>query len=215
MPIATTAKAVLQPARRSFDRAADWALFERRYPSDTSGKIRLEELGLPAQDRIYYLPTPWLLFRQAMRHVEVGPDDVFADFGSGKGRVVLMAAATYPFKRVIGVELSEELNRVARENVERNRDRLRCRDVELVTTDALDWEVPDDLTIAYFYYPFYGPVFRGVVERLVESVDRSPRRFHLVYNCPKDASTLLETGRFREVAALRLRYVSFYELLPR
>lgn len=189
-------------------------MFERHFDSDTGGKISLEELGLPAEERIYYLPTPWLSFRQAMRHLDVGADDVFADIGSGKGRVVLMAAAGYPFKRVIGVELSEELNRVARTNVERNRERLRCRDVELVTTDALEWEVPDDLTIAYFYYPFYGPTFKAVVDRLVASVDRNPRRLRVVYNCPKDAKMLLGTGRARELASLRTRYVSIYELLP-
>lgn len=214
MTVTAIAKSMLQPVRRGLDRAADWAMFERRFDTDTGGRIRLEDLGLPAEDRIYYLPTPWLSFRQAMNHLEVGPDDVFADIGSGKGRVVLMAAADYPFKRVIGVELSDALNTIARENVERNRSRLRCQAVELVTTDALAWQVPDDLTIAYFYYPFFGQVFKAVVGHLIASIDRNPRPFHVVYNCPKDAHTLLETGRAREVASFRLRYMSIYELLP-
>jgi SAM-dependent methyltransferase len=203
---------MLQPVRRGVDAGADWLMFTRRYEADTVGRIDLDELGLPSDERIYYLPTPWLAFRGAMSKLDIGPDDVFADIGSGKGRVVLMAAA-YPFKRVIGVELSAELTEVARANVERNRDRLRARDVELVAADAVEWPIPDDLTVVYFYYPFFGSVFERVVERIVESYDRSPRRIRVVYNCPKDAVTLLRTGRFREVARLRTRYLSIYEVI--
>ena len=34
-------------------------------------------------------------------------DDVFVDFGSGKGRMVYIATHSYPFKKVIGVDISE------------------------------------------------------------------------------------------------------------
>ena len=47
---------------------------------------------------------------------EIRPDDVFIDLGSGMGRMVL-EAARYPFKRVIGVELVEQLHDLARANL--------------------------------------------------------------------------------------------------
>ena len=72
-----------------------------------------------------------------MRPFHIRPSDVFVDFGSGKGRVVYQGAR-YPFARVVGVEISEDMNRVARENVERMRAQLRSREVELVTSDVLD-----------------------------------------------------------------------------
>ena len=40
----------------------------------------------------------------------------FVDYGSGKGRVLMLAAA-YPFRRILGVEFSESLDRVARDNI--------------------------------------------------------------------------------------------------
>jgi predicted RNA methylase len=52
--------------------------------------------------------------------------------------VVLQAAQYYPFKRVIGVEFSPELNRIARQNLQARQDRLRCPDVELVTGDVAE-----------------------------------------------------------------------------
>ena len=40
----------------------------------------------------------------------------FVDYGLGKGRV-LMLATEYPFKRIVGVEFSESLDRTARQNL--------------------------------------------------------------------------------------------------
>ena len=42
----------------------------------------------------------------------------FVDLGSGKGRALLLAS-DYPFREVIGVELSPKLDRIARDNIAR------------------------------------------------------------------------------------------------
>ena len=129
------------------------------------------------------------------------PDDVCVDFGSGLGRALLVAAE-FPFARVIGVELSEQMNDVARRNVERNRGRFRARSVEIVTADALGYEIPDDLSVAYMYCPFYGAVFEGVLEGLLASVDRRPRPLRLVYNYPAEQRLLASSPRARLIDAL-------------
>jgi hypothetical protein len=97
-----------------------------RHPDDPVGE----------GERLKYLPSGWFRLLIALPRRDVGPHDVFADLGSGKGRVVLQAAMIYPFKRVIGVKIVEDLNAIARANVERNRARLRARDVEIVTGRA-------------------------------------------------------------------------------
>src|SRR5437763_11062946 len=81
---------------------------------DTAGQeYRSEHLHT---DRVRYEPSGWGYLARALDPAEVGPDDVFVDFGSGKGRVVYQAGRL-PFRRVIGVEVSEELNRIARRNL--------------------------------------------------------------------------------------------------
>ena len=40
-----------------------------------------------------------------LRGCSITREDVFADIGSGQGRMVYMAARSYPFGRVIGVEI--------------------------------------------------------------------------------------------------------------
>jgi 16S rRNA G966 N2-methylase RsmD len=171
-------------------------VFERRLDVRTSGRIELDELGVAGQDRWRYEPAEWRVLPRIVRRREIGPDDVFLDLGSGMGRVVLQAAQYGP-RRVIGVELAEELTEIARENVERNRHRLACRDVELDTADALEYQLPNDVTIVFFNNPFTGEVFRQVMDKLVASLDLDPRRMRIIYRNPREHEAVIATGRFQ------------------
>jgi SAM-dependent methyltransferase len=182
-------------------------LFERGGRLETSRAVRHEELGIEDRTLEAYFPSGWLTLHRILPKREVAPDDVFLDVGSGKGRIVYLAARRYPFKQVIGVELSRELNAVARGNIERNRERLRCCNVELVTADARDYELPDHVTIIYFFNPFTGPVFSDLVDKIEASLDRRPRRLRVIYVNPVEAGRLTASGRarlLRERAAIRL-----------
>lgn len=136
----------------------------------------------------------------------VSEADTFVDFGSGKGRV-LHQAARHPFRRVIGVEISQELAQAASALVAANRHRYRCRDVEVVVSDAADFTVPDDMTIAYLYNPFTGETLDAVLRNMVSSLDRSPRLIRLIYVRPDHAERVLATGRFRLVKKQRNRFL--------
>ncbi|MCW3063427.1 MAG: SAM-dependent methyltransferase [Solirubrobacterales bacterium] len=144
----------------------------------------------------------FLFLRRGLRGCRVGPEDVLLDYGSGKGRVLLQAAR-YPFARVIGLELDDSLGDVARRNLERARGRVRAGSVEIVTADATTWQVPDDVTYVYMFNPFGGDVFRATIARLVESLDRRPRRLTLIYANPRWAPEILATGRFERVRVSR------------
>jgi len=179
--------------RGALRRLAESAL-ERRHGIATSEFLYLEDLGLPADSRVWHDPSNFLALRKALTRLDVAPDDVFADIGSGLGRAVVVAASL-PFRRVIGVEVSEEMTARARENLARNRGQVRARAVELVTADALTWTLPDDLSVAYLYCPFTGDVFDAVIRRLITSVDEHPRPLRVVYNYPVEHARLLATGR--------------------
>jgi hypothetical protein len=199
-------------------------IVERLRGLHTSQVVELATVGLAHPERIDYHPSGWLSLRAALPPSDVGPEDVFADIGAGKGRVVYQAARRYGLKRVIGVELSPELADEARANLYRHRRRLRCHDAEIVTTDALAWDVPDDLTIAYMFRPFTGATFRGMVDNLIASYDRAPRRLRIVYVNPEEHDVLMATGRVRQLPIRGLiprlqRYdegwARVYEVIPR
>ncbi|MDQ3276287.1 MAG: methyltransferase domain-containing protein [Actinomycetota bacterium] len=149
-------------------------------------------------DRVGYEPAGWLNLRRILSPREVDEGDIFLDLGSGMGRVVLQAAR-YPFRRVIGVEVSVDLHEAARENVARSREKLRCRDVVLVRSDVMDYPVPDDVTVVFLYNPFRGETFAQAVDAVLASVDRNPRRMRIVYVNPCEEQALLGTGRVRLV----------------
>lgn len=180
----------------------------------TLGEVTLDELGLGHPERNPYVPSPWWYVRASLPRERVRLTDVFVDFGSGKGRVVLEAARRYPFARVIGIELSDELNEVSRALIASHRGKLASRDVEIVTADATLWQIPDDMTFAYLYNPFTGEVFRRVLENIVASYDRAPRELTLLYVQPKHEAAVRATGRFRFVRRKRLtRLVAPFEVV--
>ena len=170
-------------------------VFDRRHGIDTSRIVDLANLGIDSENRIGYTPSSWRNLPSALRHIPIGDDDVFLDLGSGKGRVVIQAARQ-PFKRVVGVELSPELNAVARENLDAVREELRCRDVELVEADIATYRIPDDVTIVYAYNPVRGELFEAAMDALLESYDRNPRPLHLLYRYPREHDVLEASGRF-------------------
>jgi tRNA1Val (adenine37-N6)-methyltransferase len=69
----------------------------------------------------------------------VRPDDLAADLGAGCGVVGILLAHFYPFKRLVSVEVQEELAVLARRNVERNgysgRIEVRHQDVHTFAAD--------------------------------------------------------------------------------
>ncbi len=160
---------------------------------DTAGDVLQSELGLNPEVSSKYGPGGWWDLKMALGR-DVSADDVFIDFGSGKGRMVYLASRYYPFRRVIGVEFSQKLNDIAQKNVDRNRRRLRCKDIELVTTDVTDYAIPDDVTVVYMYDPFEGPVFRDLIKRLRASITQHPRQVRIIYRNPVMHDCLIENG---------------------
>jgi len=193
----------VKPPYLRLRRAFTGLLFERRYGVHTEARVPADELGLPGPHLSGYMPYGWFSLRRILPASEVSTNDVFLDVGSGMGRVVLQAAMSYPFRRVLGVELSAHLHQIALTNVAANRARFRCQHVELQHANALDVALPDDVTVVFLYNAFTGPAFQAFIERLLRSVDRNPRLVRLIYANPKEEVRLLATGRFRAVRSLR------------
>ncbi|MBE3123286.1 MAG: class I SAM-dependent methyltransferase [Planctomycetes bacterium] len=150
----------------------------------TAGMRTQSELGHSDPDCHNYCPTDYRSFRTVMRTVPIRPGrDVFLDYGSGLGRVLILAGE-HPFRRILGVELSHELNVLAAANIRAARPKLTCRDIELAEADATAFEVPPDVTVFYFYNPFKGQVLRQVLDQIESSVRRNPRQITIVYKNP-------------------------------
>src|SRR5262249_30770753 len=104
---------------------------------------------------------------------------VFLDYGCGKGRAVV-AAATFPFRKVIGIELSRRLADIATHNIHHMRHK-KAKQVEIIQVDATTYTLPLDVNVVYFFNPFVGNDLRQVVDVIRLSFFRRPRRIVIVY----------------------------------
>lgn len=148
-------------------------LRERAYGMRTETSVSLEELGLAHPERLLYVPSSWKSVRTLANILKPTPDDTFVDFGSGKGRVVVLLARRLALRRVVGVEISPELHAVASQNLEASKSRLKTRVVDLVNADVTAFNIPNDMTIAYIYSSFTGEIFRD----MIRSVERNLPNF--------------------------------------
>jgi SAM-dependent methyltransferase len=176
-------RGLVQTARYARVRLSE-SYHERHLGVRTAGRVSLAELGITNPDSALYVPSDYASIYRAFRHLTIEPDrDVFLDFGSGLGRVVIVAA-TFPFRKVSGVELSPQLTDLARENVRRARPRLKCPDVHLVTADAASYLVPPEVTVISFYNPFVGPVLASALASIRQSLRQAPRKLTVVFKNP-------------------------------
>jgi len=160
--------------------------FDRRYGTDTAGAVETSSLGIASDERrdqaILYLPSParvteWMLESVGIDH----KDFTFVDLGCGKGRVLLVAAR-YPFRRIVGVDISAELTGIARDNAERFRPHAGgCKNIDVVNADATTFDFPETDLLLHLYHPFEPAVTRAVLRGLEGSLEGRPRRVYVAY----------------------------------
>ncbi|HTR54210.1 MAG TPA: class I SAM-dependent methyltransferase [Kofleriaceae bacterium] len=184
--------------------------FDDRYGTDTNAGLTPAEAGIPSHRRrgaTMYLPTldvdlaamldalPW--------PASLRERATFVDLGSGKGRVVFLAAMLR-FRQVRGVELSPILHEVAQRNhalVERSRDLQ--SPITLVLADAAAADIPAGPFILYLYHPFREPIAEAIMARVLASLAEAPRPAAILYGhptlqAPLDPDVFRRGGMFLE-----------------
>ena len=114
---------------------------------------------------------------------QLGPDvdsSTFIDFGSGRGRVLLLASEL-GFRKVIGVEFNAHLHQTASANIRAFRGRRRCVDVTSVQGRAEEFALPPGDLVLYFFHAFGPSILERVLTRAVNSYREHPRRIRLVF----------------------------------
>jgi SAM-dependent methyltransferase len=112
------------------------------------------------------------------------PDFTFLDFGSGKGKA-LFIASSFPFQRIVGVEMSPSLTEIALANIRSYRDRKqKCHRIEASCCDAADFSIPNEPLTILFYNPFDSVVMRAVLDRITNSITEHPRPVYVIYVAP-------------------------------
>jgi SAM-dependent methyltransferase len=177
--------------------------FDAGHGTDTARVVEVSSLDMKSPNvrhAVRYQPSSAALVKKAIDWLDIDLSDLaFIDFGSGKGRVVLLAAA-YPFKSVVGVELSRELHEIARDNV--SRAPLRPEDsgkISLACLDVTDFSLPDSDLLCYLYNPFGPAVLAPLAERLSAHSSHRGHRVFVIYVDPRHRNVFDETGGFKVI----------------
>lgn len=173
--------------------------FDLYHGTETRAKVSLAELDLQSENAIHgviYQPSKAAPVLKLLNQLDLPKNGTFVDFGSGKGRMLLLAAKT-GFAKVVGVEFSTELCDVARRNVATFTRRTGVTaQIEIIAADVARYPIEGDQNVFFMYNPFNSVVMEQVLANLRSSVDRFPRKVWLIYSTPEHSDTLLRAGLF-------------------
>jgi SAM-dependent methyltransferase len=157
-----------------------------------------------------YQATEATTLRKLMRILNLPKSGVFVDLGSGKGRVLLVAAQC-EFKRIVGVEFSPELCEVARENVKIFKRKTRTdAEIEVVEADVTRYAIEPEANVFYMYNPFDDVVMTQFLAALQHWLTQFPRKIWLIYNLPRQAETVGKSGLFCSCQEYKINENTFW-----
>jgi 16S rRNA G966 N2-methylase RsmD len=163
--------------------------FDLRFGTDTVRWVEARSLRFESEhkkDGYSYIPSPVGPLRSLLVKLNLPKDGVFIDLGSGKGRVLLIAAQS-GFQRINGVEYSPQLCQIARENIKvfLRRTQINAR-MEVIEADAATFPIDRECNVIFMYHPFEKVVLTEVLANLRNSLLRFPRKIWVIYHNPVD-----------------------------
>jgi SAM-dependent methyltransferase len=181
--------------------------FDRDYGVTTHAVLFLTDLdpdaaGDAGAHATHYEAVPVADFRALLAFVpkDAIPQSTFVDVGAGMGRAVILAAE-YPFKQVVGIEVSPALYEVAKENLATARARdLRCHDIRLVREDARIVNYPPGDLVVFLFNPFDAHALRATLASIAGR--RDPGATWLLYHTPVERAVIDASPEWELVAEL-------------
>lgn len=159
--------------------------FDRRHGTVTRGIIELDDLDITSENKargIRYEATRARPFEKMLEQLRPPRDGTFVDLGCGMGRILLLAT-DYGFRRVVGVDFSEKLCRLARENAD-GYSVVAAERIVILHEDATRYAVQSDDRVFYFFNPFDAVVMRTILDNVLASHRAAPRDIYFIYNNP-------------------------------
>lgn len=139
---------------------------------DFTGRSEDVEVGLNGYEGCYPLNA-------LLRRLKITEADSIIDIGCGKG-LFLYYASRFQFRRIDGLEYSEELVRAAKRNV----DLISDHRLHIYHQDAREYFDYDKYNYFFINNPFNAGVMESVIKRLKESYRRNKRKMTVIYQFP-------------------------------
>ena len=155
--------------------------FDIRHGTDTCRWATLDTLHIIGANESHgnrYEPARIVVMRRLFRQIRplVPKESVVVDLGSGKGRVLLIAAEC-GFTAATGVEFAAELCEIARNNCAIYQRKTNCpAQLLVVEGDVVDYNINLHDNVFVLFNPFDDLVMEKVIARLKTSLLQYPRK---------------------------------------
>ena len=179
--------------------------FDEAHGTDTAGILTGRELGATVTLRGHIVTRYETTSAAAITRLLDGLDIDYAEFtfvdlGCGKGKPLLIAAM-YPFRRLIGLDISASCVAIAGHNLARyGPETIDPSRVELLTMDVEDFVFPPEPLVVYVYNAFPLRLLERVVAHLEASLEQAPREVVVIYVNPQAMAAFARSPRFVRVS---------------
>ena len=161
--------------------------FDRAHGTDTGGFVSAEHLPANEAARAHavcYAGSQPGALRRALAALPAIDSCAFLDLGCGKGRALLVASE-FPFRDILGVELSPPLAEIARHNADIIARRFPQRTaVRIVVADASTFPLPAGDLVLFLYHPFGAALVAKVVAGVEAALIAERRSIYIAYYNP-------------------------------
>ncbi len=129
-------------------------------------------------------------------HCKPQQEDAIFDFGCGKGGAMI-SFLDYGFHRVGGVEYEKKIYDIMISNFIKLGFDLKESNVSCIHGDARNVkEELDGYNWFYYFEPFKENIFIETINNIANSLERKPRKIHIININPRYNEKILETGFF-------------------
>ena len=135
----------------------------------------------------------YMLERLLKTFCDLSPETSIIDLGCGKGRVIVVAAH-FGFKKLIGIDFAKELCIEASRNMERTQIAINDIDWKVVHANVLDYPIQPDDTVFFMFNPFDEETLSLFLDKLESSCKQNSRKTWFLYASPQHAATLEKRG---------------------
>jgi SAM-dependent methyltransferase len=181
---------------------------DRALGIETSGRVTRRALVSGSKNEAHwvdYIGSHPSIVRKCLDLIGIEPDMTFIDIGCGKGRA-LVVACEYPFARLIGVELSPLVVRVALRNFAtlRRRDERFSR-ASIMAGDASQPPFQPGCNVLFFYNPFVGEPVKALIASIRRHIEANANsKVWLICYNPVSFDEFDKCGLFTRFYAARI-----------
>jgi SAM-dependent methyltransferase len=172
---------------------------------DTLKYVDVEELGFSENIGYRYEGTSIKIIKKVLRDLKIHSGDRIIDVGCGKGSA-LIGFSKFPFKRITGLEISNELLEICKKNL----NILKINNVDFIKTNALYFNHYMSYNYIYFYNPFPESTFRVVLNNIITATSTNRgNSIYIIYKNPTCHDIIINSGYFDLIKKYRYKNLAY------